>query len=69
MARLRTVAKGETRRVVPKQLRAKTAFTVMLSNGQEALGMVSDEGLIYFTGDNGWVPMDMTQEVTNDPTV
>ena len=68
---LRKVMKGErAARVAPKQLKAIQVFTVMLESGQEALGMVSHEGQIYFTSETGWIPYPMTeQEVTNDPTV
>ncbi len=68
---LRKVMKGERAvKVTPKQLKAIQVFTVMLESGQEALGMVSHEGQIYFTSNTGWIPFDMTeQEATNDSTV
>ena len=68
---LRKVMKGErAARVAPKQLKAIQVFTVMLESGQEALGMVSHEGQIYFTSATGWIPFDMTeQEASNNEGV
>ena len=61
--RLRAVGKDERKTPVRKRLRALQAFTVMLSDGTEALGIINaEDGGLYFTGSNGWTAMDMAEE-------
>ena len=69
MGRLRIVKSSEKTATLPpesKQVRALQAFTVMLESGQEAIGIVGNDGILYFTGTHGWVPYNM--EVAPDDT-
>lgn len=50
-------------------LRAKQIITSTLSDGSQALLMLSEEGRIYILGTEGWLAYPMMEVPHNDSTV
>lgn len=65
-AKLRAVSKDEVVPRPPQRLRARSLTTLTLSNGSDALLMVSQDDVVYSLDPNGgWLALNMEEVFDN----